>query len=438
MASIAQFGVQDRQLTDKERWLSFFVLFLFAFVAAFNLFKAAPALQFIGLDFGLDASGIGYIMSAYSISVVVLAYPGMIIMQKVGVKTSIVGASIIMLIGTLCGTVSTSSAFFMFSRIIEGAAYGAMHVMCPNVMPRLFPQAKQGLAMGIFSQCVPVGTIIAFFAAPVVFNAVGWRPIWFISIVMEFVAIIGILALVKMPKIPENELIDSDPAKRKKPGRNYIFAAVLMAVVFSVWVYDYVVNVNTLYPTFLQQAKGLSIFASSMLPNVTAFISIPLGIIAGVVTEKLNCRKTAVIAGYLLLAVIMFFCAYTPGDDMIGPWVFSILLGFCQGCCVTCTRAGIPVLAPEPKKTDLALATMSFFTGVAMCLGGVASNSVVAIGWIANGRYILAPAALAAAVLVLAFVKSDRKVAAIRREEASQGDSETRAAGTSQVSRAHV
>ena len=73
-----------------------------------------------------------------------------------------------------------------------------------------------------------------------------------------------------------------------------------------------------------------------------------------------------------------------------------------------------------------------------MCLGGVASNSVVAIGWIANGRYILAPAALAAAVLVLAFVKSDRKVAAIRREEASQGDSETRAAGTSQVSRAHV
>ena len=52
-----------------------------------------------------------------------------------------------------------------------------MCVVCPNIMPRLFPLNKQGLVMGIWSQCVPVGTIIAFFAAPVVFNAVGWRPI---------------------------------------------------------------------------------------------------------------------------------------------------------------------------------------------------------------------------------------------------------------------
>lgn len=438
MAAIARFGVQDRQLTDRERWLCFSVLFFFSFTAAFNLFKASPAITYIGADLGISDANIGYIMSFYSIAVLVFAYPGMLFMQRIGVKASVLITSVLMLAGSTLGLVATTAGVFLASRAIEGCAYGMMCVVCPNIMPRLFPLNKQGLVMGIWSQCVPVGTIIAFFAAPVVFNAVGWRPIWFISIVMEFVAIIGILALVKMPKIPENELIGSDPAKRKKPGRNYMFAAVLMAVVFSVWVYDYVVNVNTLYPTFLQQAKGLSIFASSMLPNVTAFISIPLGIIAGVVTEKLNCRKTAVIAGYLVLAVIMFFCAYTPGDDMIGPWVFSILLGFCQGCCVTCTRAGIPVLAPEPKKTDLALATMSFFTGVAMCLGGVASNSVAAIGWIANGRYILAPAALAAAVLVLAFVKSDRKVAAIRREEASQGDSETRAAGTSQVSRAHV
>ncbi len=423
MASIAQFGVQDRQLTDKERWLSFFVLFLFAFVAAFNLFKAAPALQFIGLDFGLDASGIGYIMSAYSISVVVLAYPGMIIMQKVGVKTSIVGASIIMLIGTLCGTVSTSSAFFMFSRIIEGAAYGAMHVMCPNVMPRLFPQAKQGLAMGIFSQCVPVGTIIAFFAAPAIFNAAGWRAIWTVSIVLEAITVVCALAFLKMPKINENELIGSDPTKRRVAGKNFMLPAMLTAVVFFAWTYCYVGNINSLYPTFLQNEKGLSVFMSSMLPNVTAMISIPTGIFFGALAQSKKCSKELTCWSYIIFGVTLFFMAFTQGSDIIGPWVFCCILGVLGGIIPSTTRIIIPLLCPDIKKTDLGLTTMSFFAGAGQCVGSVVAAGLVAqAGWQFNAHLILAPMAIIAGVLILVFVKNDRQIYQIRAQEEAGAD----------------
>lgn len=113
----------------------------------------------------------------------------------------------------------------------------------------------------------------------------------------------------------------------------------------------------------------------------------------------------------------MFFCAFTLGDDLVGPWVFCILMGICAAGIPMGTRAIIPVLVPDPRKTDFALATMAFATGLAQCFGSVASMSVASIGWTANGMYVLAPLALLASLIMFFCVKSDRKVAIVRAEE---------------------
>ncbi len=416
--TISSFGVQDRQLNDKERWLSFVALFFFSCVAAFNLFKASSVLTYIGADYALDSASIGLIMSAYSLAVVVLAYPGMIIMQKLGVKTAILGACIIMLIGTAIGSVATSGVLFMVSRIIEGAAYGAMHVMCPNAMPRIFPSNRQGLAMGIFSQCVPVATIAAFFVAPIVFDAAGWRAIWMVSIALEIIAIIVIAVFLKLPKVNENVLEQQNAAAESKSSRKlFVGMAIAVAVVFCAWTYDYVGNVNSLYPTFLQEAKGLSVFDSSMLPNVAAIISIPAGIILGSVAQTRKCAKALTVGCYLVFGVMLATIAFTTGSDIIGPWVFCIILGVCSGAVPTTTRVLIPLLALDPKKTDLALTTMSFFAGLGQAIGTYAATSLVAqAGWQVNAQFILAPLAIIAGLVILIFVKSDRKIEKLRAE----------------------
>ena len=84
----------------------------------------------------------------------------------------------------------------------------------------------------------------------------------------------------------------------------------------------------------------------------------------------------------------------------------------------TGTRAIAPVLVPEPRKTDLVLATMAFATGLAQVVGGyVVSPLVTQLGYQVNAQVILAPMAVLAAVLVAVFVKSDRAVAQVRAEE---------------------
>lgn len=426
--NVSMYGVQDKQLRSSERWLCFAALFFLGFTATFNQFKAAPAIQFIGADLGMSVDMLSQIMGVFSIAGMLLAYPGMLVMQRFGVKFSIVVTSVIQLVGSLICVFSQSTLVFLLGRILEGVAYGLICVIGPNIMPRLFPLKDQGLCMGIWSQWTPVGVVIAFFAAPVIYAAAGgsavafaWRPIWFVSIVMEVVSIVWLLLSCKMPAIPENELVNSDPSRRKTPGKNFTAAGIIVCAFFFVWVFDYVANINTLYPTFLQNVKGLSVFDSSMLPNWTAIISIPLGIVFGVVADKLNFRKWMIAAGYLLVAVCMAFFYFTPGTDMTGPWIASVLMGLCGALVPTGTRAITPVLVPEPKKTDFVLATMAFATGLAQVVGGyIVSPLVSSIGWQANARFVLAPLALCAALAVILFVKSDKKVKEVRLAEARE------------------
>ena len=159
VSSAARFGVQDRQLTSAERWVCFAALFFLGFTATFNQFKAAPAIQFIGSDLGMGVEMLSQIMGVFSIAGMLLAYPGMLVMQRFGIKFSITVTAIIQLIGSVICVFSSSTPMFLFGRTLEGVAYGLICVIGPNIMPRLFPLKDQGLCMGIWSQWTPAGSV---------------------------------------------------------------------------------------------------------------------------------------------------------------------------------------------------------------------------------------------------------------------------------------
>lgn len=275
-----------------------------------------------------------------------------------------------------------------------------------------------GLAVGIWSQWIPCGTIIAFFTAPLVYEATGnWQGIWFVTLALGIVALILLIALVKMPQKNENEIVAGDASIAAKPGKQFFASAALVCVVFVIWVFVYVVNINGMYPTFLQEVKGMSVFDSSMLPNWLAIITIPLGIVAGLISDKFAIRKKALVTFYVVTAVIFFFLAFTPGEDATSSWAFCIIMGVCASFIPTYTRGITPLLCTDSFKCDMALCLMAFFTGVAQVCAVVASMSVAAIGWFANAQFVLAPLCLVAAVAIAIVVKDDKKVVEIRKQE---------------------
>lgn len=418
MSAISKFGVLDRQTTNKERWFTFAALFLFGFTASCNLFKASPTLSYIGSDLGLDASGLGLIMTFYSIAALVMAFPGALVMRKIGVKAMVVISCAIMIVGTFISAVSIDVVPFLVGRAIEGIAYGLICVCGPNILPRLFPRKQMGLAVGIWSQWIPCGTIIAFFGSPLIFDATGaWRGVWYVSLGLGVLALVLLLAFVKMPQKNENDIVAGDATVEAKHGKQFFGSGFAVCTIFMIWVFVYVVNINGMYPTFLQEVKGMSVFDSSMLPNWLAIITIPLGIVAGLISDHFPIRKWTLVIFYVVVGLIFSFLAFTPGTDTTGPWAFCIIMGICASFIPTYTRGITPILCTDSFKCDMALCMMAFVTGVAQVCAALASMSIATIGWFANAQYVLAPLSFLAAVLVLVFVKDDRKVVALRAKE---------------------
>ncbi len=419
MSAIQSYGVlKGRQTTNTERWLSFAALFLFGFTSACNMFKSSPVMSVIGEQFGVGAGDLGLIMTSYSIAALIFAPIGALVMRKVGVKFMVVVSCAIMIVGTFIAAIASSWGVFLFGRVIEGVAYGLICVEGPNILPRLFPRRQMGIAVGIWSQWIPCGTIIAFFAAPGLYGMTGsWQGVWWATLVLDIVAFILLIALVKMPAKNENTIVDGDDTIEAKPGKQFFMSACAVCCIFFIWVYLYVVNINQLYPTFLQEVKGMDMFTSSMLPNVLAAITIVLGIIAGVISDKYPIRKKTLVAMYVVVALIYWFLAFNPGTETGTAWAFCVIMGIAASFIPTYTRGITPVLTTDGFKTDMSLMCMAFFTGLAQCFAFVATQTVAAIGWFNNAHFVLAPLAILAAILVLVLVKDDAAVVKIREEE---------------------
>ena len=401
------------------------MILLVAVLAALNMFKASPAIQYIASDISMPKNMISQIMGAYSIPAVIFAYVGMWLGQRLGFKFSALISVVLMACGTITCLFVTDPNMFLAGRIFEGCGYGIIAVVGPNAIPRIFPQKNIPLSMGIWSQWITFGTVVSFIFAPMLFNLGGgiqvpfsWHVIWIAAVVVEVITAILVILFVKMPAVDENTIIDGDVSKKLVKGKNFMGGAIAVSIAFVVFAYLNVVAFNTMYPSFLQQTKGLDVSLSSWMTMIASILGAIIGIFCGVIAAKRHWRKSFIVIGYLVWAVIAFFCLWTPGDDMIGPWIGVIIYGIPLGFVPTCTRALIPRLVVDSKKLDFALSTMGFLMALGKVLGGYfVSPTIMAVGYTGMAQYTLAPMCIVAAIIVILFVKSDKYLDDLRQKE---------------------
>lgn len=418
-SKLVSFGVQDGQLTSRQRWLCFSALFFCGFVACYSCFKGGAILPQLSVAFGLNSGQQGLVMSMFAIVGLVCAYLGTWIMRNMGIKFSVMLTIVVSILGSASGLFAQSADAFLATRALEGAGFGLISTIGPNIMPRLFPLRNQGLVMGIWSQWVPVGSVLSFTFAPMLITnpttGDGWQTVWMVSLVLEIIVAVCLMIFVKLPAVAENTIIGGDVNRKKTYHKTYWKSALAISIIFFSWCLVYLSCINQFYPSFLQggnEALALSSYAMSpseanMVPNIIALVTIPMGILVGVLADKTNTRKILLLIPWAVTALSVGFIAFNetlPG----APYIFAVLMGLCAACVPTMTRSLIPLLAQEPVKTDYCLATMAFVTAVAQ-IGAVAIGmGITTFGWQGNALYICVPVLLVAFVITL-FCKSDKK-----------------------------
>ena len=414
-------GVADDQLSMTQRWISLITMMITGLAVVFIVMKWNPVLQYVATEHGMDMASMGNISGLALFMGCIVCFPAVWIMRQIGVKFSIALAIVITLIGSIVSLFTPGMVGFLAARVVEGTGMGMLAAVGPNIVPRLFPLNKMGLAMGVWSQWTIPGLLIAIFIGSRLFVSTGTSAsVTYLGIGLLVVALIVHCLFFKLCAVDENVLNAEAAAKQEKTAINRAYVAGGIVCAFCFFGYCWIYGLcQGFYPTFLQ-SLGLSVVESNNPGTIAAIITVIVGIALGVILEKVPLRKLCSAGGLLLFGGMVILAFNDYGNASTNVWLYTIGIGLMAGVVPVAIRVYVPFLVTEPKKMDYVLVIMAFVTNLTFFGNGLFGTLIAAMGFFKAAVIFLGIPMVICVLLILIVVKSDRKILAEEKKAESQ------------------
>ena len=276
----------------------------------------------IAKEFGLDKVEMGYLLSSFLWAYVLCLIPVGLLVDRFGGK--IVNACGIGLwsLATVCTGLAPSHLILMGSRIVMGMGESTSWPASNRVIREWFPAAERALANAIFGAGAAAGPAVGAVAISAIVAAWGWRWGFIAAGSVGFVWLLLWWIFFDHPeRVNWLRPDERDKILRERDGEFATHIAVqpssslgYLLSLRSTWglfltqgceVYGGYMLLTWL-PTYLQQAKGLSVMNAGMLTAIPFGVASVLGIGLGKVSDMLL-NPTTVSAGKrrIMIAVLL-------------------------------------------------------------------------------------------------------------------------------------
>ena len=310
------------------RWAMILMCFLanvINFIDRANLAIAAPSIR---ADLGLDAVGMGLVLSAFFWTYAFLQLPAGWFIDKVGVRVSLALAVGWWSVFTIATGAARGLAQLVGMRLMLGVGEAAAIPSFAKVAFNWFPRSERGVASSIFDSGSRVGSALSLPLVAWLISMVGWRGSLEIT---GGIGIVWVFAWWFIYRDPERYraiapvAVDALLAQR---GAHAVAASsggptVSWLDLFryrTVWgmmiglfclnfaIYFFI----TWFPSYLLQSRGFSLASLGTLGMLPALLAIPGGWLGGYVSDSLfrrgwsatAARKTCLVLGMLLSSSI--------------------------------------------------------------------------------------------------------------------------------------
>jgi MFS family permease len=383
-------------------WVILAILCIVSVASALNQFKVPPVLPVLIRAFNLSLSNAGMLMSVFSFTGILLALPAGFILQRLGLRTTGLIAIGAVFIGSGLGMFCYTANAMLATRFIEGAGLGLITIIAPAAISIWFPAEKRGTPLGLWTTCMPVGSIIMFNLAPWLAELGGWQFIWKVGAAASLAAFILFGIFFRMPKPEEvgvNTLAEVKPEHKKPPSYGKAMANPgLWLITVQFLCFNLIcLALSTYYPTFLNTVRNYSLPAASFafsLCTIAAVFSQPLG---GYLSDRLGMRRHLIIISSVVLSVICIFPFIATG------WMIPVLtigLGVVAGTIVPATFAAVPEIMVSRQFAGLGMAVLAMGQNLGMFIGPIMFGKLAeSIGWTGAG-YFLIPVSVISVIAV--------------------------------------
>ncbi|MEW6342447.1 MAG: MFS transporter [Pseudomonadota bacterium] len=310
------------------RWAMILMCFLanvINFIDRANLAIAAPSIR---ADLGLDAVGMGFVLSAFFWTYAFLQLPAGWFIDKVGVRVSLALAVGWWSVFTVATGAARGLAQLVGVRLMLGVGEAAAIPSFAKVAFNWFPRSERGIASSIFDSGSRVGSALSLPLVAWLIAIVGWRGSFAIT---GCIGIVWALAWWFVYRDPERyraiapDAVDALLAQRGAPAvaavpgspkitwpdlfrYRTIWGMMIGLFCLNFAIYFFI----TWFPSYLLQARGFSLASLGTWGMLPALLAIPGGWLGGYVSDSLfrrgwsatAARKTCLVLGMLLSSTI--------------------------------------------------------------------------------------------------------------------------------------
>lgn len=267
----------------------------FASLPWYNFSAVAPELA---KEFGLSASQIGAIISAFQIGyVVVVLFTGWL-SDKIGPKRVIVTASLLAgIFSTLFALIANTFSSILILRVLSGLATGAIYVPGMALLTQWFAANERGKALSLFTVAIPLAGAASYLVTGWFAARWGWRAGILATSLPAFIGFFCVALLVQERRQAKDP--DSDAAATSaRMARATVFKwsmmvpAVLITVAYMGHMWELYGHNSWLGPflhSALLAAGGdvtKAVAQSGMLASVSIFVGVPATMLCGILADK--------------------------------------------------------------------------------------------------------------------------------------------------------
>jgi MFS family permease len=283
----------------RNRWGILAVLFAVRGTIAFQFQSVAAIAPLLTSQFGASLADVGVLIGLYFAPGVVLALPGGAIGQRLGDKTTALGALLLMLAGSIMMAAATSWNIQIAGRLIAGAGSVVLSVQLTKMLTDWFAGKEIATAMAVLVNSWPLGIALCLLMLPWIGTRYGVDAAQ-LGVAAYIACGIALLAALYRPP-PDSA--GTPTATSGRLDRNATFAVIAAGLIWGLFNVGFAMIVS-FGPSLLVE-HGWSIAEAGSTISLMLWISVfsvPLG---GFLADRTGRPGTIIVASLIVSAVLM-------------------------------------------------------------------------------------------------------------------------------------
>jgi DHA1 family multidrug resistance protein-like MFS transporter len=377
--------------------LNYVLLCVIAFLMMLATQITNPLLSIFAKEIGATGVWIGYAVSAYWVSRVVLEIPSGYMVYRFGYFKPMTLGVVLTAIANVLTLWAYTPSYLIVMRAIMGLGAPLFFAVSMTFIINMFDVERRGSAMGLFQGIEFVGTIVGSGLSGAIIEQIGFHNGFLLSAVF---AVIGLVLLV-IPRSLRNEMssqiVDS---KLKVSDLPKVISNRILLFMGVVTLASFIMNnglIFTVFPLYANENLGLSLTDVGFIMGARSVGYVISLFVLGRASDIFG-RKPVLIFGIVSTSLFMMvLSSVTSFTSLAG---LLAIVGFTSGA-IWIVGPVISAEAVDPSKIGAAVGVYRTFFDLGSVLGPIVMMDVFAVYGVTSCFYLGAGFLLASVSMAL-------------------------------------